>query len=62
VLAPGEALLFDNWRVLHGRAAYTGHRRLCGGYVNREDVESRLRLSASTLSTSTLNASTGSAG
>ena len=43
VLAPGEALLFDNWRVLHGRFAYTGERRLCGGYVNREDVESRLR-------------------
>ena len=43
VLAPGEALLFDNWRVLHGRFAYTGVRRLCGGYVNREDVESRLR-------------------
>ncbi len=43
VLAPGEAMLFDNWRVLHGRFAYTGVRRLCGGYVNREDVESRLR-------------------
>jgi trimethyllysine dioxygenase len=43
VLAPGEALLFDNWRVLHGRASYTGLRRMCGGYVNREDIESRLR-------------------
>jgi len=43
VLAPGEALLFDNWRVLHGRDAFTGLRRLCGGYLNREDVESRLR-------------------
>ena len=43
VLAPGEAMLFDNWRVLHGRCAYTGLRRMCGGYVNREDVESRLR-------------------
>lgn len=43
VLAPGEAMLFDNWRVLHGRFAYTGVRRMCGGYVNREDVESRLR-------------------
>ena len=43
VLAPGEALLFDNWRVLHGRHAYGGVRRMCGGYVNREDVESRLR-------------------
>lgn len=44
VLRPGEALLFDNWRVLHGRAAYTGVRRMCGGYLNREDVESRLRV------------------
>mgnify|MGYP003704013247 FL=1 len=43
VLAPGEALLFDNWRVLHGRAAYSGDRHMCGGYLNREDIESRLR-------------------
>jgi len=41
---PGDAMLFDNWRVLHGRTAYTGHRHLCGAYVNREDYESRLRL------------------
>ncbi len=46
VLRPGEAMLFDNWRVLHGRAAYSGHRRMAGGYVNREDFESRLRLFA----------------
>ena len=43
VLQPGEALLFDNWRVLHGRLAFTGERRMCGGYLNREDIESRLR-------------------
>jgi trimethyllysine dioxygenase len=43
-LRPGEVLLFDNWRVLHGRAAYQGARRLCGTYLNREDFESRLRL------------------
>jgi trimethyllysine dioxygenase len=43
-LRPGEALLFDNWRVLHGRAAYEGARRLCGTYLNREDFESRLRV------------------
>jgi trimethyllysine dioxygenase len=41
---PGEAMLFDNWRVLHGRTAYTGYRHLCGAYINREDYESRLRL------------------
>ena len=46
VLAPGEALLFDNWRVLHGRTAYSGSRRLCGAYLNHEDFESRLRLAS----------------
>jgi trimethyllysine dioxygenase len=30
-LKPGRALIFDNWRVLHGRAAFTGKRRMCGG-------------------------------
>jgi trimethyllysine dioxygenase len=44
VLAPGEAMLFDNWRVLHGRTAYTGTRTMCGAYVNHEDFESRVRL------------------
>jgi len=24
--------VFDNWRILHGRAAFTGKRRMCGGY------------------------------
>lgn len=43
-LAPGEALLFDNWRVLHGRKAYEGTRRLCGAYLNHEDYESRIRM------------------
>jgi trimethyllysine dioxygenase len=43
---PGEAMLFDNWRVLHGRTSYTGHRHLCGAYINHEDFESRLRLAS----------------
>ncbi|MCR9220452.1 MAG: trimethyllysine dioxygenase [Alphaproteobacteria bacterium] len=42
-LRPGGVLLFDNWRTLHGRLAYSGRRRLCGAYHNREDFESRLR-------------------
>jgi trimethyllysine dioxygenase len=46
VLAPGEAMLFDNWRVLHGRKAYSGTRTLCGAYLNHEDFESRLRRNA----------------
>ncbi|RJE26292.1 trimethyllysine dioxygenase [Aspergillus sclerotialis] len=31
-LKPGTALIFDNWRMLHGRAEFTGKRRMCGGY------------------------------
>ena len=42
-LRPGEALLFDNWRVLHGRHGFTGKRTMCGAYLNHEDFESRLR-------------------
>ncbi|KAI4187253.1 MAG: hypothetical protein L6R41_002927 [Letrouitia leprolyta] len=31
-LRPGRPLIFDNWRVLHGRSAFTGRREICGGY------------------------------
>ena len=43
-LLPGSILLFDNWRVLHARDAYTGYRRLTGAYLNKDEVESRLRV------------------
>lgn len=43
-LEPGSLVLFDNWRLLHARDAYQGHRRLAGAYLNKEDVESRLRV------------------
>ena len=43
-LLPGTVLLFDNWRILHARDAYVGYRRLAGAYLNKEDVESRLRV------------------
>lgn len=31
-LKPGRPVIFDNWRVLHGRSEFTGKRRMCGGY------------------------------
>lgn len=31
-LKPGRTVIFDNHRVLHGRTAFTGLRRICGGY------------------------------
>ena len=43
-LRPGLAVLFDNWRVLHARTGFTGRRHMAGFYLNREDLESRLRL------------------
>ncbi|WP_419904382.1 TauD/TfdA family dioxygenase [Kiloniella sp.] len=41
-LRPGRVVLFDNWRVMHARDAYQGHRRLCGAYLNKEDFLSKL--------------------
>ncbi|KAA8916821.1 hypothetical protein TRICI_000940 [Trichomonascus ciferrii] len=43
-LVPGTCLIFDNWRVLHGRKAFNGSRRMCGAYVNRDDYVSRAKL------------------
>ena len=42
-LRPGMALVFDNWRLLHGRLGYSGKRVFCGCYHNHEDFESALR-------------------
>lgn len=59
-LAPGEALVFDNQRVLHGRTAFTApasgtsarrHLRLCT--VDRDQAHSALRLLRATLGTGT---------
>ncbi|MDC1447401.1 trimethyllysine dioxygenase [Candidatus Thioglobus sp.] len=44
MLNPGKVLTFDNWRLLHARSSLIGYRQLCGGYHNREDFESKLRL------------------
>ena len=43
-LRPGQMLMFDNWRVLHGRGSFTGSRRFLGCYLNHEDLESAWRL------------------
>ncbi|KAK0674022.1 putative Trimethyllysine dioxygenase [Cercophora samala] len=42
-LTPGRVLVFDNWRVMHGRSAFEGIRRICGAYINRDDWISRWR-------------------
>ncbi len=42
-LRPGMTLIFDNWRVLHGRMGYVGKRVFYGCYHSRATFESRLR-------------------
>ncbi|KAF5002640.1 hypothetical protein FGRMN_178 [Fusarium graminum] len=42
-LNPGRILIFDNWRVMHGRSAFKGTRRICGAYIPRDDFVSRYR-------------------
>ncbi|OLN82114.1 Trimethyllysine dioxygenase [Colletotrichum chlorophyti] len=42
-LKPGQVLIFDNWRVMHGRSAFEGRRRMAGAYINRDDFISRWR-------------------
>lgn len=48
-LGPGEMVVFDNRRILHGRQSFdpsTGHRFLRGFYVDRGDWDSRMRILA----------------
>ena len=43
-LMPGQMMMFDNNRVLHGRTAFDpaqGHRQLQGCYIDRDGVRSR---------------------
>lgn len=41
-LIPGRLVIFDNWRVLHGRSRFRGKRTLCGCYHGRQLFLSRL--------------------
>lgn len=41
LMKPGNFVTINNWRVMHGRKAFTGRRRLTGCYLNKEDFESR---------------------
>lgn len=34
--------VIDNHRVLHGRAAFDGKRRMCGAYVGMDEYRSKL--------------------
>lgn len=43
LLEPGTVCIFDNWRILHGRTAYTGRRQVVGCYVARSEYLSVAR-------------------
>ena len=44
VLKQGELLIFNNWRILHGRGSFTGDRKMSGCYINKEDFDSSCRI------------------
>ena len=45
-LEPGDVILFDNERILHGRTAYSGagNRHLAGCYADRDGLRSTWRI------------------
>ena len=43
-LRPGSVLFIDNWRVMHGRSAFTGKRMMTGCYLPRDDWLSKARV------------------
>ena len=44
ILKPGELLIFNNWRVLHGRGSFNGKRKMKGCYINKEDFDSSCKI------------------
>lgn len=42
-LEPGQMLIFDNYRILHGRSAFTGNRELLTAYLPRDEWRSKAR-------------------
>ena len=44
ILKPGELLIFNNWRILHGRGEFKGIRKMSGCYINKEDFDSVCKL------------------
>ena len=44
-LQEGDALIFDNWRILHGRRAFAGRsRKMASFYIDRDAYRSALRV------------------
>ena len=43
-LLPGMLLVFNNHRLLHGRKAFNGHRKLCGTSIDAGEWENKFKL------------------
>ena len=43
-LGPGTIIFFDNWRILHGRSAFTGNRQFATIYIGRSDWRSKAKV------------------
>lgn len=44
-LKEGDALIFDNWRILHGRRAFAGNaRKMASFYIDRDAYQSAVRV------------------
>ena len=44
------SLVVDNHRVLHGRSAFDGKRRMCGAYIGMDEYRSKLAVLTETFS------------
>ncbi|TCD61488.1 hypothetical protein EIP91_008371 [Steccherinum ochraceum] len=59
-LSPGTTVVVDNHRVLHGRSAFTGKRRLCGAYVGVDEYRSKLAVLREKFAPDSISAETAS--
>ena len=57
-LSPGDALVFDNQRVLHGRDTFHGHRHLLYAQLDLDEAHSRARVLGQQLGTAASQALT----
>lgn len=51
-------VVVDNHRVLHGRSAFTGKRRMCGAYVGVDEYRSKLAVLRERFSPDSVSAET----
>jgi alpha-ketoglutarate-dependent taurine dioxygenase len=43
-LQPGTVVIYNNWRILHGRTSFTGERIFGGCYISMSEFLSKARV------------------